>query len=135
MFADLAHVENKLSEEQQIIAILRSLPNSRNIAKQILDKNKSIKTVKELNQMLEVEHERLKVETAARELFAWPKLESNLGNGRKWKPSGGHNLQNQHPWKRTTNPPNPNPNPPNHQPIQGENQNRNVSPPEQASPT
>lgn len=57
MIADLARIEHQLSQQSQIVAILRSLPNFLNNAKQILSLNKSITIVKELSQMLEIEFE------------------------------------------------------------------------------
>ncbi|XXG84444.1 hypothetical protein AAC387_Pa10g1957 [Persea americana] len=70
MIADLTRVGNVLTEDQKIIAVLLSLPDSWRTIKQILTHSEAVKTFKDLCRHLELEAQRVQVEIAGQALFA-----------------------------------------------------------------
>ena len=86
MNVDLARARNVLTEDQTIIVVLRSLPDSWRSIKQILTNSKAVKTFQDLCRYLELEAQRVQVEIARQALFVQqqPVLRS-ITKGTKYK--------------------------------------------------
>ena len=83
MIRDLNVVKHILTDEQQVQAVIRSLPNSWLHMKQILTHNENIKFFEDISRHVELEADRIMVNQNAQALFTEAKLRKTSGFKRK----------------------------------------------------